>query len=159
MKNAYFTFKAIFVLKTFKVNESRYIVISGFIKKNFLIEFVNIFFSQIFFQQLWPKSIFSQYFFQWLLPIFIFSKYFIQQILPSGKVWRTPHWLHSDSLTLNFCLDFLVIYKNSLIRKIRLFSKYMSHNLGNKQLQDTLANISGSKGNQTMRFGQFIYRI
>ena len=49
-KNAYFTFKAIFSHKIFKVNESRYtvlLVISGFIKKIFLIEFVNIFFSQI----------------------------------------------------------------------------------------------------------------
>ena len=35
----------------------------------------------------------------------------------------------------------------------------MSHNLGNKQLQDTLANISGSKGNQTMRFSQLSQEV
>ena len=42
---------------------------------------------------------------------------------------------------LNFCLDFLVVQQNNLIRKIRLISNFMT---------------SRSKGNQTMKFGQLI---
>ena len=46
--------------------------------------------------------------------------------------------------------------KNGLIRKIRLISKSMTSQPGKKQLQYTLPNISRSKGNQTMKFGQLI---
>ena len=41
-----------------------------------------------------------------------------------------------------FCLDFLVIYKNGLIKKIRLVSKFMRQNLVNKQLQYTYCPVS-----------------
>ena len=41
-----------------------------------------------------------------------------------------------------FCLDFLVMYKNGLIKKIRLVSKFMCQNLVNKQLQYTYCPVS-----------------
>ena len=41
-----------------------------------------------------------------------------------------------------FCLDFLVIYKNGLIKKIRFVSKFMRQNLVNKQLQYTYCPVS-----------------
>ena len=60
---------------------------------------------------------------------------------------------------LNFCLDFWSCKKNilSIWLEIRLTLKIMTpqpgHNLVNKQL---LPNISQSKDNQTMKFGQLI---
>ena len=39
------------------------------------------------------------------------------------------------SIYLNFCLDFLVINKNGLIRKIRLISKFM----GSQPVKETIA--------------------
>ena len=36
---------------------------------------------------------------------------------------------------LNFCLDFLVMQKNGLIRKLRLISEYMASQTGYQQLQ------------------------
>ena len=42
------------------------------------------------------------------------------------------------AIFLSFCLDFLVIYKNGLIRKTRLmFENLSGHSLINKQLQYT----------------------
>ena len=46
----------------------------------------------------------------------------------------------------------LVMYKNGLIRRIRLISKFMKQTIG----IHILPNISRSKGNQTMKFGQLI---
>ena len=43
--------------------------------------------------------------------------------------------------------------KNSLMRKIRSISKFMTVN---KELQHILPNISQIKGNQTMKFGHLI---
>ena len=48
-----------------------------------------------------------------------------------------------------FDLDFLVMYKNGLIRKIRIISKFMMS-------RHVLSNISRSKGNRTMKFGQLV---
>ena len=56
-----------------------------------------------------------------------------------------------------FCVDFLVMYENGLIRNIRLILKFRRHNVLNKQLQYTYCPISQEvKGNQTMKFGQLI---
>ena len=56
---------------------------------------------------------------------------------------------------LSFCLDFLVMYKNDLIRKVRLFSKFMTSQPGSQEIPtDILINISRSKDNQSMKFGQ-----
>ena len=58
---------------------------------------------------------------------------------------------------LKFCLDFLVMQKSNVIRKIRLISNLGCHNLENKQSQYTYCpNISRIKDNQTMKFGQLI---
>ena len=50
---------------------------------------------------------------------------------------------------LNFCLDFLVIKENGLIRKIRLISKFIISQSGKQIIaRHILLNISISKGNQ-----------
>ena len=47
--------------------------------------------------------------------------------------------------------------KNDLLRKIRLISKLMTSQPGKQIIAiHILHNISRSKGNQTMKFGQFI---
>ena len=57
----------------------------------------------------------------------------------------------------NFCLDFLVLQKNDLIIEIRLILKFMSSKSGKQIIIiHVLLNISRSKDNQTMRFGQLI---
>ena len=49
------------------------------------------------------------------------------------------------------------MYKNGLIRKIRLISKFMTTQPGKQTITiHTLPNTSRSKDNQTMRFGQLI---
>ena len=56
-----------------------------------------------------------------------------------------------------FCLEFSVILKNSLIRKIRLFSKFMIPQSGQQTIAiRILSNISKNKGFQAMKFGQLI---
>ena len=56
---------------------------------------------------------------------------------------------------LRFCLDFLAMRRNSLIRKIRLISKSMASQPGEQAIAvHILLNISKSKGNQAMKFGQ-----
>ena len=70
----------------------------------------------------------------------------------------SPSKLFLFSRYLNFCLDFLVMSKNALIRKTRLISKFMTSQPG---YQTTIAihiltNISRSKSNQAMKFGQLI---
>ena len=57
----------------------------------------------------------------------------------------------------NYCLHFLIVYKNSLIRETRLISKYMTSQHGCKTIIiHTLPNMSRRKGTQTMNFGQAI---
>ena len=49
---------------------------------------------------------------------------------------------------------FLIMQENSLIRKLRLISKYMMSQTGKKiTALHILLNISKSKGNQTIKFG------
>ena len=49
------------------------------------------------------------------------------------------------------------MFKNDLIRKIRLISKFMKSKSGKQTIAiHILPNISRSKGNQTMKFGQLI---
>ena len=51
---------------------------------------------------------------------------------------------------LNFCPDFLVMYKNGSIRKIRLISKFMMSEPGKQTIAiHILPNISRSKDNQS----------
>ena len=55
----------------------------------------------------------------------------------------------------NFCLDFLVMQKNGLIRKIRFISKSMTPQPGLQTIAiHIFTNILRSKGNQAMKFGQ-----
>ena len=58
---------------------------------------------------------------------------------------------------LNFCLDFLVMQQNGLLRKIRLVSTFTTSQPGKETIvMYILPNISRSKGNQTMKFGELI---
>ena len=69
---------------------------------------------------------------------------------------KTP-FLHKTSRYLSFCLGLLVMYKNGLIRKIRLISKFMTSQLSKLATAiHILPNISRSKDNQTMKSGQLI---
>ena len=61
------------------------------------------------------------------------------------------------SIYLDFCVDFLVIYKNGLIRKVRLISKFVTSQPGKKIIAiHILPNFSRSKVNETIKFGQLI---
>ena len=65
--------------------------------------------------------------------------------------------LISFSRYLSFCLDFLAIYKNGLIRKTRLISKFMTSQPGKQTITiHILPSISRNKDNQTMKFGQLV---
>ena len=56
---------------------------------------------------------------------------------------------------LNFCLDFLIMQKNGLIRKIRLISKLLMSKIAKQTIaMHILPNISRSKDNQAMKTGQ-----
>ena len=54
-----------------------------------------------------------------------------------------------------FFLDFLVMYRNGLIKMIKLISNFFTAWLTNYR-NTHIANISRSKGNQTMKFGLLI---
>ena len=55
---------------------------------------------------------------------------------------------------LSFCPDFLLIYKNGLIRKLWLVSKFVKSQAGQQMITiHILPNISRSKGSQAMKFG------
>ena len=59
--------------------------------------------------------------------------------------------------TFKFCLDVLVMLKNSLIRKISLILKFMTSQPGKQTIAiHILPNISRSRGYQTMKFDQLI---
>ena len=70
----------------------------------------------------------------------------------------SPSKLFLFSRYLNFCLDFLIMSKNALIRKIRLISKFMTSQPGYQTIIaiHILTNISKSKSNEVMKFGQLI---
>ena len=63
---------------------------------------------------------------------------------------------------LSFCYDFLIMKQNGLIRKIRLISYFITSQPGYQTIvihilpNISLRNISRSKDNQTIKFGQLI---
>ena len=66
----------------------------------------------------------------------------------------SPQKLILFSRYLNVCIDFSIMLKNNLIRKIRLISSFMTPQPGKQTFViHILSNISKSKGNQTMEFG------
>ena len=65
----------------------------------------------------------------------------------------SPQKFFSFSRYLSFCLDFLVMYLNGLIKKIRLISNFMT---SQPIVIHIFPNISRSKSNQTIKFGQLI---
>ena len=67
----------------------------------------------------------------------------------------SPQKLFSFSRYLDFCLDFLVMHLNGLIKKIRLVSNFMASQPGQQTIFiRILPNIFRSKSNQIMIFGQ-----
>ena len=69
----------------------------------------------------------------------------------------SPVKLFSFSRYLSFCISFLVIYQNGLIKKIRIISNFMMSQPAQQTIvTHILPKISKSKGNQTMKFGQLI---
>ena len=73
--------------------------------------------------------------------------YFILKVLFVLKIFRSQV----------FVTTFWSGRKNGLIRKIRLTSKFMTSQPGSQTFAiHILLDISQSKGNQTMRFGQLI---
>ena len=68
-----------------------------------------------------------------------------------------PQKLFSFSRYLSFYLDFLAVYRKGLIKKIRLISNFTTSQPGQQIVViHILPNISGSKGNETMKFDQLI---
>ena len=58
---------------------------------------------------------------------------------------------------LAFCTNFLVMQKSSLIRKIKLISKFMMSQPGQQTIAiHILPKYFKSKGNETIKFGQLI---
>ena len=69
----------------------------------------------------------------------------------------SPQKLFLFSRYLNFCLDFLVMQQNNLIRKIKLTSNFMTPQLGQQTIGiHILPSISRCKGNQTTKFSQLV---
>ena len=65
--------------------------------------------------------------------------------------------LFSFSRYLKFCLDFLVMNKNGLIKKIWLIWKFLTEKPEKQTIAiHILRNISTSKSNSKIRFGQLI---
>ena len=57
----------------------------------------------------------------------------------------------------SFCPEFLVMWENGLIRKLRHFWKFLTSQTGHQASTiHILQDIVRSKGNQTLRFGQLI---
>ena len=69
----------------------------------------------------------------------------------------SPQKLFSFSRYVSFYLDFLVMYRNGLIKKIRLTSNFLTSQPGYQTIViHILPNMSRSKKNQTLKFGQLI---
>ena len=68
-------------------------------------------------------------------------------------IFISPRKFFLLSRYLSFCLDFLVMYQNGLIKKIVNF-KFYDFTAWLTIVMHILPNISRSKGNQTMKFGQ-----
>ena len=70
-------------------------------------------------------------------------------ILPQ-KLFLFPRYLR-------FCLEFLIMQQNNLMRKIKLISNFMTSQPGKQTIViHILPNISRSKSNPTMDFGPLI---
>ena len=83
------------------------------------------------------------------------------QLKALQKWWKmlfiSPYKFFSFSRYLSFFLDFLIMYKNVWIRKIRLILKLMKSQTGYQIIAvHILTNISRSKGNQRIKFVQLI---
>ena len=73
------------------------------------------------------------------------------------KMMKNTFYFTLESLFVLKIFNFLVMYKSSLIRKIRFISKFMTSQSGQQSIAiHILPNISRSKDNQTMKFGQLI---
>ena len=70
-------------------------------------------------------------------------------------VFSSSQKLFSFSRYLN-CLEFLVVQKNGLIRKMRLILKFMMTQPGKQTIAIHILLNTRSKDNQTMKFGQLI---
>ena len=58
---------------------------------------------------------------------------------------------------LSFCLHFLVMQKNGLIRNMRIFSDFMTlHPRSQTSTTQILLDISRINGNRTIKFGQLM---
>ena len=69
----------------------------------------------------------------------------------------SPQRLFSFSRYLSFCLNFLLMYRNDLMKKIRLISNFMTSQAGQQTtVIHIFLNIQRSRGNQTIKFGQLI---
>ena len=67
----------------------------------------------------------------------------------------SPQKFFSFSRYLSFCLEFLVLLQNGLLRKIRLTYKFMTSRPGKQTIViHVLPNILRNKDNQAMKFGQ-----
>ena len=78
------------------------------------------------------------------------------KLMKNAFYWNTLKAL-LFSRYLNFCLDFLVMCKNSLIGKIRLISNFVTSLPGKQTIAlHTLSNIPRSKCSQAMKLGQVI---
>ena len=72
-------------------------------------------------------------------------------------VFISPQKLFLFSRYLCFCLDFLLMYQNGLIKKMRLISNLMTSQPDYQTVViHIFSNISRSKGNQTIKFGHLI---
>ena len=73
------------------------------------------------------------------------------------KMMKNTFYFTLESLFVLKIFNFLVMYKSGLIRKIRFISKFMTSQSGQQSIAiHILPNISRSKDNQTMKFGQLI---
>ena len=67
----------------------------------------------------------------------------------------SPQKLFPFPRYLSLCVDFLVMYPNSLIKKMRLISNFMTSQPGQQTIViHILVDISRRKYNQTIKFGQ-----
>ena len=84
-----------------------------------------------------------------------------ENLWPLKALWICFLFLSKSSfISLGICIFVMTFWscrKNGLFRKIRLTSKFMMSQPGLQTIaMHILPNISQSKGNQTMKFGQFI---
>ena len=118
----------------------------------FSCKYCEIFKNSFFIERLW-----------WLLQIISHRRTFRSETIfgtwKPFKVDEKCFLFHLEILfvlkILTFCYGFLFMWKNGLIRKIRLIWKFITSKSGKKTIAiHILPNISSKKGNQTMKLGQ-----